>query len=261
MDQLHYALTDGVARITLDNQAKRNALTLAMWQGFGDLMERCAADKDVRVVVVTGAGTTAFCSGNDVGEYETERASPAQIAHYNGLQSRANALLDGGDKPTIAMISGYCLGAGLVLALRCDLRYCTADASFSAPVARFGLPFRQSGLQRLVELIGPMRAKEMLFTAARWDAAHAERAGLVNDVCDDHAELERAVAGLAQRLAANAPLTIRQVKRGITQATRSDGPVDDAACKALEDLCYVSADYKEGRRAFMEKRQPRFQGA
>jgi enoyl-CoA hydratase/carnithine racemase len=260
MAELRYAVANGVARITLANEAKRNALTLGMWESLGDLMARAASDAEVRAVVVTGAGTAAFCSGNDVGEYESERATPEQVAHYNGLQSRANVALEKIGKPTIAMISGYCLGAGLVLALRCDLRYCTADASFSVPVARFGLPFRQSGLQRVVDLVGPMHAKEMLYTARRYDAAWAEKRGLVNAIAADHAALETMVAGLAAQLAANAPLTIGQVKFGIAQATRRDAPPDEATCKAIEDSCYASADYKEGRRAFMEKRVPKFRG-
>jgi enoyl-CoA hydratase len=261
MAELRYAVANGVARITLDNEPKRNALTLGMWEALGDVMARAAGDDSVRAVVVTGAGTKAFCSGNDVGEYESERATPAQVAHYNGLQSRANVAIESIGKPTIAMISGYCLGAGLVLALRTDLRYCTADASFSAPVARFGLPFRQSGLQRVVDLIGPMHAKEMLFTARRYDAAWAERRGLVNAVAPDYAALETMVAELAAQLAVNAPMTIGQVKFGVAQAIRRDAPPDDAACKAREDACYASADYKEGRRAFMEKRVPQFRGA
>lgn len=261
MAELRYAVADGIARVTLDNEPKRNALTLGMWEQLGDVMNRAAADAAVRCVVITGAGTKAFCSGNDVGEYESERATPAQVAHYNGLQTRANVALEGLGKPTIAMISGYCLGAGLVLALRTDLRYCTADASFSAPVARFGLPFRQSGLQRVVDLIGPMHAKEMLFTARRYDAGWAERRGLVNAVAPDYTALEAMVAGVAAELAVNAPLTIGQVKHGVTQAVRRDAPPDDAACKALEDGCYASTDYKEGRRAFMEKRKPIFRGA
>lgn len=260
MAELRYAVADGIARVTLDNEPKRNALTLGMWEAMGDLMTRAAADDAVRAVIVTGAGTKAFCSGNDVGEYESERATPAQVAHYNGLQSRANVALETIGKPTIAMISGYCLGAGLVLALRTDLRYCTADASFSAPVARFGLPFRQSGLQRVVDLVGPMHAKEMLFTARRYDAAWAEKRGLVNAIAADHAALETMVADLAAQLAANAPLTIGQVKFGVAQATRRDAPPDEAACKAIEDACYASADYREGRRAFMEKRVPQFRG-
>lgn len=261
MAELHASIDDGIARLVLDNQPKRNALTLAMWEGIGDVLGRWAADPAVRVVVVTGAGTAAFCSGNDVGEYESERATPEQVAHYNGLQSRANAALETIGKPTIGMIAGYCLGAGLVLALRTDLRYCTADASFSAPVARFGLPFRQSGLQRLVDLVGPLHAKEMLFTARRYDAAWAERRGLVNAVAPDHAALRALVDEVAAQLAANAPLTIGQVKHGVAQAIRRDAPPDEAACKAREDECYASADYKEGRRAFMEKRKPVFAGA
>ena len=261
MAELRYAVADGIARITLDNEPKRNALTLGMWEQLGDMMGRAADDAAVRCVVIAGAGTRAFCSGNDVGEYESERATPEQVTHYNGLQTRANVAIETIGKPTIAMISGYCLGAGLVLALRTDLRYCTADASFSAPVARFGLPFRQSGLQRVVDLIGPMHAKEMLFTARRYDAAWAERRGLVNAVAPDHAALEAMVAGVAAELAVNAPLTIGQVKRGVAQAVRRDAPPDEAACKSLEDFCYGSADYKEGRRAFMEKRPPRFRGA
>lgn len=261
MAQLHDTITDGIARLVLDNQPKRNALTLAMWEGIGDILECWARDPAVRAIIVTGAGTAAFCSGNDVGEYESERATPAQVAHYNAVQSRANAALDGIEKPTIAMISGYCLGAGLVLALRCDLRYATADASFSAPVARFGLPFRQSGLQRLIDLVGPMHAKEMLFTARRYEAAWAERRGLVNNVAADHAALTTTVDAVAAQLALNAPLTIAQVKHGVAQAIRRDAPPDEARCKTREDECYASADYAEGRRAFMEKRKPAFRGA
>ena len=272
-----YEVVDGVAWITMNRPGFNNAQNGQMTYALDDCFKRALEDDSVGCIVLAGEGKH-FSAGHDIGtpgrdlhhEFDkrlmvgTHTNKPAaellytrEQEQYLGMCRRWRDI----PKPTIAMISGYCLGAGLVLALRTDLRYCTADASFSAPVARFGLPFRQSGLQRVVDLIGPMHAKEMLFTARRYDAAWAERRGLVNAVAADHAALETIVAGVAAELAVNAPLTIGQVKHGVAQAIRRDAPPDEAACKALEDSCYASADYKEGRRAFMEKRKPVFGGA
>jgi len=218
-----------------------------------------AADPEIRVIVVTGAGERAFVSGADISEFEEKRATPAQIAEYDGLSERASVALETVAKPTIAMIQGYCIGGGLDLALRTDLRIAAEDARFGVPAVRLGLGYGFSDVKRLVAVVGPAHAKEILYTGRQFTAGEALAMGLVHRVVPA-AALTESVAGLAKTLAANAPLTIRAMKRSIDEAVKDPEARDLAAVAALVEACFDSADYAEGRRAFMEKRRPDFRG-
>jgi enoyl-CoA hydratase/carnithine racemase len=170
---------------------------------------------------------------------------------------RFGQVLGESSKPTIAMIRGYCVGGGLGIAVCCDLRIANDTARFGVPAAKLGLGYGYANVRRIMDLVGPQFTTEMLLTARQFDASDALRTGLANHVVPD-GEIEQYVRDLAETIAANAPLTIRAVKR-IMRELRRDEP-DIAACNALVKQCFESADYREGRSAFMEKRKPVFRG-
>jgi enoyl-CoA hydratase/carnithine racemase len=162
-------------------------------------------------------------------------------------------------KPTIAMIRGYCLGGGLNLAICCDMRYATEGSRFALPAAKLGLGYGYPGLRRYIETIGPVATKEIFFTARQLSAAEALRWNMVNAVVADDA-LETTVMGVADTIAGNAPLTIATIKRSTVEILRNQADQDIAACDAMVAACFASDDYREGRKAFLEKRKPAFTG-
>lgn len=262
MTQQYLQLTssDGVTTLTLNNPARHNAMNFAMWQALPDLLREVAADRATRVLVLTGAGERAFCSGNDVSEFDQVRSTPAQIEHYNGLQRIVCERLAALSKPTIAMIDGYCLGAGLEFALLCDFRYCTSASQFAVPAVKLGLPYRYEDIVKLLEVIGPARTREMVLGGRRIEGEKAAEIGLVNQLAPSREALVRIVGELASELVDAAPLSLAATKVTINQAVRNAAAPDLARCKTLADEVYASQDYIEGRAAFAAKRKPRFEG-
>ena len=257
MNQILSATSGPIGTLTFNNPERHNAMSLDMWRAAAAGLENFERDPGVRVIVLTGAGGKAFVSGADISKFEDERATLEAVAEYNASVDRFSQTLLGGNKPTIAMIRGYCVGGGVGIAVCCDLRIANDAARFAVPAARLGLGYGYENVRRIVEVTGPAFATEMLLTARQFDAAEAARAGLVNRVAPD-ADIDRTVRELAETIAGNAPLTIQAVKR-ILRELRSPGP-DVAACDALVKRCFESADYREGRSAFMEKRKPVFRG-
>ena len=198
-------------------------------------------------------------SGADISKFESERASAEAVATYNATTDRVYRLLHGLPKPTIAMIRGYCIGGGTALAVCCDLRIAEDVSKFAIPAAKLGLGYGLEGVRRLVEIVGPSFAKEIFFTARQFTAQEALQMGLVNRILPP-AELESYVRGYADTIAANAPLTVNSVKRIVGEALKDPEERDSALCARLVKECFDSQDYVEGRRAFMEKRKPNFQG-
>jgi enoyl-CoA hydratase/carnithine racemase len=217
-----------------------------------------AANDAVRVVVVSGAGRE-FVSGADISRFEEERGSAGAIGRYNAAVERTYALLHDFPKPTIAMIRGYCIGGGLGLAVSCDIRIASDTARFAMPAAKLGLGYDATGMHRFVEVLGSSFTKEMFFTARQFDAEEARLMGLANRVVPD-GDVEIYVRDLAERIAENAPLTIAAVKFIVGELAKDETQRDLARCSALVDKCFASGDYEEGRRAFIEKRKPRFVG-
>ena len=248
-----------VGWIVLSQPAKRNAINGAMWRGIPPAMAQFDADPEVRCVAFRGAGTEAFAAGADISEFEKIRAERAAVAEYDGLLDRVLHAIQDSRKPSVAMIYGFCMGGGLEIALACDLRYCGESAQFGIPAAKLGLAYNIEGHKRIVETVGHARAREILYLGRRYGAAEALAMGLVNRVVRD-AELEAYVSDVVRTLCENAPLAIANSKTMIEEFVKSSGAPDAALMEAAMARCTKSADYEEGRRAFMEKRKPRFTG-
>ena len=201
---------DGLGWIIFDHEARRNAITREMWRAIPPAAERLEQDPAVRVVLLRGAGEVAFVSGADISEFESSR-SGADAEEYDRENGRAFDALLSLSKPTIALIHGFCVGGGCALALTADLRYAAEDAVFGIPAARLGLGYSAPGIETLVRIVGLPAAKEIFFTARRFDAANAARLGLVNQILPKR-ELESFVLSLAREISANAPLTLRSAK-------------------------------------------------
>lgn len=259
-DKLLVSLDGLVATLTFNNPAKRNALSSEIRNALPGTLKALNADDGVRVIVVTGAGGKAFVSGADISEFGSQRTSPEARAAYDESQAAIRDAWNAVEKPIIAMIQGFCIGGGLLTAMQADIRIASADSQFGVPAARLGLGYGPSGVNALMNLVGPAYASEILFSARRFSADEALRMGLVNRVvpADD---LRPVVFRLAETIAANAPLTIAAAKAGIRAAQQPSGKRDLDRVEAMVEACYRSADYLEGQQAFTEKRRPKFTGS
>jgi enoyl-CoA hydratase/carnithine racemase len=230
-----------------------------MWQSLPMALEAFAADPEVRVVILKGAGEKAFVSGADISQFKEKRSSAEAVKIYNAASDAASEALRGCPKPTIAMIRGYCIGGGTATAVNCDLRIAAEDARFGVPAAKLGLGYRFSGIKRLASLVGPAFTAEIFFTARQFTAQEALAMNLVNRVVRVE-ELERYTLEQAHAIANNAPLTIAAVKRALIELSKDPADRDLALCQKMVEDCFASEDYKEGQTAFMEKRKPVFRG-
>jgi enoyl-CoA hydratase/carnithine racemase len=248
-----------VGTMIFNNPERHNAVSLEMWQAATEILADFASDDEVRVVVVTGAGGKAFVSGADISKFESERATQEAVQRYNATSQAFYASLYNFPKPTLAQIVGYCIGGGLNLAICCDLRFCTEGSRFALPAAKLGLGYGYAGLKRYFDTIGPSATKDIFFSARQLGAAEALAMGIVNKVLPE-AELAPFVAGYAATVADNAPLTIAAVKLSAIEALKPESERDLKRADEAVARCFTSADYVEGRTAFMEKRKPKFTG-
>jgi enoyl-CoA hydratase len=252
-------VSDGIGTITFNNPDKRNAMSLQMWEGFGGALADLQDDPAVRVVILVGAGDKAFVSGADISQFEKERHNAQASEQYSRRSSASRALLANYPKPTIACIKGFCIGGGLQLAMLADIRIAAQDSQFGIPAAKLGIPYGFDGLKHLVSLVGPSWARLLMFTGMRIDAAEALRIGLVDRVVPT-SDLVESVHDIAQTISGNAPLAISAAKITIANIIRDPEHRDLEAIKEIGVRCMDSEDFREGRRAFMEKRKPRFNG-
>jgi enoyl-CoA hydratase/carnithine racemase len=248
----------GIGWLVFDHPQRRNAISAEMWREIPRAADELSRDDAVRVVVMRGRGEEAFVSGADISEFEERRTGDAAL-DYERDNGRAFLALAEIPKPVLAMIHGFCVGGGVALSLSADLRYAADDAVFAVPAARLGLGYAAGGLEALVRVVGVSAAKEIFFTARRYEADEALRMGLVNQVVAKPG-LESFVRETAERIASNAPLTLRSVKQIVGELAREPAARDRAGIEAGIRACMESEDYREGMRAFLEKRPPVFRG-
>lgn len=250
-------LHDGpVAHVVLNRPAKRNSMTAQMWRGIGALMSQLASDSAVKLVVVRGAGAEAFSAGADISEFRDVFADEVRARTYNGYVRAAQIAVETLDKPTLAVIHGACVGGGCGLALACDLRYAAEDARFGVPPSKLGTAYSPPDTRRLVALVGPSRAKDILFSGRLLDAAEAKAIGMVDRILPK-SQLENAAADYAKVLLENSQQSIRTAKVMVNSLSGID-PQPADLLEAMFEASFSSPDFKEGFTAFCEKRLPRF---
>jgi enoyl-CoA hydratase len=250
---------DGVGIITFNNPEKRNAMSLDMWEGLGHALVELRDNPDIRVVVLTGAGDKAFVSGADISQFEKTRHNAEASEEYSRRSAAQRALLADYPKPIIACIRGFCLGGGMQVAMAADIRIASDNSQFGIPAAKLGIAYGYDGLKNLVSLVGPSWARLLMYTGMRIDAVEAVRIGLVDRVVAD-ADLWDATSEIARTISGNAPLAIKAAKITIAQVLKDPADRDMGAIKQIGTDCMDSEDFREGRRAFMEKRKPQFHG-
>ncbi len=251
---LLYEVSDGIGRITFNRPQARNALTFNMYRRLAEICMAAGNDRSLKVLILTGAGDKAFASGTDINQFRAF-SSPQDAIDYETRIDQVLGTLEQCQVPTIAAINGVCAG-GAGIAACCDIRIGTRTAKFGFPIARtLGNCLSMSNLGRLSRLIGAARLKEIIFTARLIEADEAAGLGLLNEVVEDRAGLERRAGELARLVASHAPLTLRATKQALLRmqpAVRED--------EELILMCYQSRDFREGMDAFLSKRQPQWTG-
>lgn len=256
---LHRIEIDGVGHgsvgtLVIDNPERRNAMTAAMYLAIPDAVTTLVDEPDLRCVILKGAGDLAFSAGSDISEF-ADRRMGRRATEYDNAEHRAWEAIASIAVPVIAAIHGPCRGGGVAIALHADLRIAADDATFSVPPATLGIAYPSQATERLMALVGPAVAKQMLYTAQVLDAREALRVGLVQETHPPQ-RLDEHVASIARRIARLAPLSIKAAKQTIdTIVTKGHADAHDAV-----DACYHSEDFAEGVLAFMEKRRPHFHG-
>lgn len=254
MSDLLLETTDGIATVTLNRPARRNAVTYAMWRAIGDLFTQLSGDASVRAIILTGAGDD-FSAGADIGEFATQRDDNAQARIYEVAVDYACAAIAHANQPVIAVNRGYTLGGGAHLAMSADFRFAAPEAQFGIPAARLSIVYGEQGTRKLLALVGLVRAKKILFSGERFSAAEALEWGFADRLCVDPMEAARAHAA---QLAQLAPLSQRGAKYILNGLTLGGFDAEHAA--GLIDAAAQSVDYAEGRAAFAARRAPQFVG-
>lgn len=247
-----------VGWMTFNNPQRLNAVSYDMWVAVPKILDAYAADPEVRCVVLDGAGDKAFVSGADISEFGEKRSGDGARL-YNEATDIATAAIKQFPKPTITKIKGYCIGGGVGIAISTDMRIAAKGSRFAVPAAKLGLGYRFDGIKTLSDVVGPSFAKEIFFTARQFDADEALTMGLINRLVDPD-KLDAYVADYAKRIGENAPMTIAAAKFCVNEAMKDGAERDLATADQMVNACFASADYTEGRTAFMEKRRPAFKG-
>ena len=250
---------DGIGYITFNNPEKHNAVSIEMWDALENILDDFRENQNIRVIVLNGAGGKSFVSGADISKFDKERSSKDAVLSYNKRTQKVYESLEMFPKPTIAMINGYCIGGGLNVAVCCDIRICSEKSKFAMPAAKLSLGYPFSSIKRLFDVMGPGMAKHFMFTAEKISADEALSCGLVQKLVKEE-DLELFVNNYASTISKNAPLTIKAMKQIGIEISKNSDDRDLLLCEQLASACFDSEDYKEGRKAFMEKRSANFKG-
>jgi enoyl-CoA hydratase len=252
-----FELHDGIGKVTFNRPQARNAFTFAMYERLAEICQQASGDRSIKVLVFQGAGDKAFASGTDINQFRAFK-TPQDALDYEGRIDRVLGQLEQCRVPTIAAISGACTGGGAGIAACCDLRVGTKTTRMGFPIARtLGNCLSMSNFSRLTALIGPARVKDIIFTARLVGAEEAASIGLLTEVVEDLPALEKRAAELANLIAGHAPLTLNATKQALSRLTRR------LSREEGQDLilqCYMSADFREGMDAFLNKRTPQWKG-
>lgn len=249
----------GIATVVFNRPRMRNAISLAMWGEIGRITEGLAKDDSVRAVVYRGAGHEAFASGADISEFEQNRKDTETALAYNKQTAAAYDAVRLCPKPTVAMVFGFCMGGAMAVAMACDLRFAAEGAKFGIPAAKLSIIYPLDAVHQLVDLVGPAYAKDILYSGRTLEAAEAHRIGFIQRLVPA-ADLEAHTYDYLRTVAANAPLSVRGTKSQIQAIFEGITDTHRAQLRRFALETFNSQDYKEGTRAFLEKRRPRFEG-
>lgn len=258
-DHLLLERRDAVATVVLNKPKSHNAIGIDMYRDLPGLVQELDADRSVKVVVVRGAGEKAFASGADISEFEQERGNADSARNYNEHVAAAEQALERVSKPTIAMIHGYCIGGGAGLALACDVRFADDRARFAITPSKLGLVYSLESTKRVVDLVGPSRAKWILMSGQQVGAERALQLGLFDELTTPE-ELETFTYEFAELVTTRAQFSVRSGK-AIVQRVVAGQVDDDDETTRLRNASFDTDDYAEGVRSFLEKRSPRFEWA
>ena len=246
-----------IATVVLNRPEKLNALTKPMWRRLGKVMTELSLDDTLRCIVLRGAGGKSFAPGNDISEFETDRATAAQAKAYGEILHATLGAIRDCRHPTVALIEGICVGGGLEIAALCDLRICGESSRFGVPINRLGLVMAYDEIAGLAGLVGRAAALEILLEGRVFSAQEAKDKGLVTRVVPD-AEVTREAMATAERIAEGAPLVARWHKKFLR---RLDDPAPLTNAERDEGFaCFDTEDFKIGTRAFLAKTKPDFKG-
>jgi enoyl-CoA hydratase/carnithine racemase len=252
-----FELTDGIGRITFNRPQARNAFTFAMYERLAQICDQADRDPAIKVLVLQGAGDKAFASGTDINQFRAFK-TPQDALEYESRIDRVLTTLEQCRVPTIAAITGACTGGGAGIAACCDLRIGTKTTRYGFPIARtLGNCLSMSNLGRLTALVGPARVKDLIFTARLLTAEEMAGVGLLNEVVEDLAALQKRAGELATLIADHAPLTLRSTKQALARLQRR---LSREEGEDLILMCYMSRDFREGLDAFLNKRAPHWTG-
>lgn len=256
-EDLLFTLEDGIGRIIFNRPQARNAFTFAMYERLAEICERANTDRSIKVLLLRGAGDKAFAAGTDINQFRAFK-TPQDAIDYENRIDRVLGTLERCRVPTIAAITGACTGGGAGIAASCDLRIGTRTTRIGFPIARtLGNCLSMSNISRITALIGPARVKDLIYTARLVEAEEAASAGLLTEIVDDLAALDKRADEVARLVAGNAPLTLSATKQAVARLQKRLTP-DEGEDLIL--MCYQSQDFREGLDAFLSKRAPHWRG-